>query len=153
GADSAAIEGLEVDVHITSGAPEPATPTEETTPASLAEAFQVLESTPKQVDELVASGRHNVASDVDRAFAQIGADDATPVGVPALSERSAPARVEPEVTPPSEEGELYETTVARVFSRLAVSREIGMLRVECGGAVKDIYLVNGAPEYVTSNLA
>src|SRR5215831_14268460 len=68
GADSAAIEGLEVDVHITSGAPEPATPTEETTPASLAEAFQVLESTPKQVDELVASGRHNVASDVDRAF-------------------------------------------------------------------------------------
>jgi serine/threonine-protein kinase len=54
---------------------------------------------------------------------------------------------------PDEEGQLQDVTSTRIFTRLAAMRETGLLRVECGGAVKDIYLSGGAPEYVTSNLA
>src|SRR5262249_32599055 len=66
---------------------------------------------------------------------------------------SGMAHVQTELSPASEEGDLADVSVTRIFSRLAVCRETGMLRVECGGAVQDIYLVHGAPEYVTSNLA
>ena len=34
-----------------------------------------------------------------------------------------------------------------------MARDVGLVMLECGGIVKEVYLVNGAPEYVTSNLA
>ena len=44
-------------------------------------------------------------------------------------------------------------TPARVLCRMATDRETGLLVVQSGEVVKDIYLVNGAPEFVTSNVA
>jgi serine/threonine protein kinase len=157
------LDGLDIDIELT---PTP-TPTssanvDETTPASLAEAFQVLESTPNPLEELVTTGRYDIADQIDRAFEGLsgGSGDATPTEVgPLVDPASVVSRGgritygEAHVTPPDEQGDLAEVSISRIFTRLAVCRETGMLRVECGGAVKDIYLVEGAPEYVTSNLA
>jgi serine/threonine-protein kinase len=51
------------------------------------------------------------------------------------------------------EGSFHETSPARLLSRLAADRETGLLVVQSGEVVKDIYLMGGAPEFVTSNVA
>ncbi|MBI5480069.1 MAG: protein kinase [Deltaproteobacteria bacterium] len=50
-------------------------------------------------------------------------------------------------------GDLEVTSPAKLFSRVAVARETGLVVVECGGVIKEVYIVGGAPEFVTSNLA
>jgi hypothetical protein len=154
------LEGLDIDVEMT---PTPPPHQDETTPASLAEAFQVLESTPQPLEDLAQStGRFDLANQVDRAFD--GLSDNTPN--PTIGRTMPPGALRPsskppesaaketaKFGPPDEEGDLAEVSTTRIFTRLAAMKETGLLRVECGGAVKDIYLSGGAPEYVTSNLA
>jgi hypothetical protein len=50
-------------------------------------------------------------------------------------------------------GDLEVTSPAKLFCRVAVARETGLVVVENGGVIKEVYIVGGAPEFVTSNLA
>jgi serine/threonine-protein kinase len=49
-------------------------------------------------------------------------------------------------------GDFGEMTPARLFARLAAERATGLLVVEHGPVTKDIYLVDGGPEFVSSNV-
>jgi len=53
---------------------------------------------------------------------------------------------------PDDRGELQDTPALRVLFRLAVARATGLLRVSVGGIRKDIYLEDGRPTYVSSNV-
>lgn len=56
-------------------------------------------------------------------------------------------------TEPDDAGDLSELAPLRVLSRLAVARATGLLVVTVGGIKKEIYIVDGRPEFVSSNLA
>jgi serine/threonine-protein kinase len=64
----------------------------------------------------------------------------------------------PLVPPPVEgavadnSGELSLISPMRVFADLAIASETGVVRLCRAGRIKDVYLVRGAPESVTSNL-
>ncbi|MBI2896975.1 MAG: protein kinase [Deltaproteobacteria bacterium] len=51
------------------------------------------------------------------------------------------------------EGNIGETSTVSLFSRLATARETGLLTAHSGPVLKEIYLVDGKPENVMSNLA
>jgi hypothetical protein len=54
--------------------------------------------------------------------------------------------------PPDSAGDISVITPMRLFCDLAVAGETGLLRFEIPGAVKEIFLVNGAPESVNSSM-
>jgi serine/threonine-protein kinase len=54
---------------------------------------------------------------------------------------------------PDEEGDLAAVSPTRVFCRLAAAAETGLLIVKCSAIRKEVFLVDGAPEFVSSNLA
>ena len=54
-------------------------------------------------------------------------------------------------TPTRRRGDLGVISPMRIFSELAVTRETGLLRFELPDRTKEIYLVGGAPESVTSS--
>ena len=59
-------------------------------------------------------------------------------------------------TEPSDEplhGNLTEQSPVAIFCRLATARETGLVVLEGGPVVKEVYLVEGRPEHVMSNLA
>lgn len=56
------------------------------------------------------------------------------------------------VPPPDLEGELDITSLVRVLFDLAVEEETGLLVLVSSEAVKEVYLVDGDPQYVASNL-
>jgi len=49
-------------------------------------------------------------------------------------------------------GDFRDTSPTRLFARLASERETGQLLVERGPIVKEIFFVDGTPEYVSSNI-
>jgi eukaryotic-like serine/threonine-protein kinase len=49
-------------------------------------------------------------------------------------------------------GDLADVSPVRLFARLATDRETGQLVVERGNVSKEIFLVDGAPEFVSSNV-
>jgi serine/threonine-protein kinase len=49
-------------------------------------------------------------------------------------------------------GDLADMSPVRLFARLATDRETGQLVVERGNVTKEIFLVDGAPEFVSSNV-
>ncbi|HEX6838739.1 MAG TPA: DUF4388 domain-containing protein, partial [Polyangia bacterium] len=49
-------------------------------------------------------------------------------------------------------GDLADVSPVRLFARLATDRETGQLVVERGDVSKEIFLVDGAPEFVSSNV-
>jgi serine/threonine protein kinase len=55
--------------------------------------------------------------------------------------------------PPDDAGELSTTPSLRVLFRLMTARATGLLVVAVGGVKKDIYVRDGMPEYVSSNVA
>ncbi len=57
-----------------------------------------------------------------------------------------------EVEPPDLKGDLADVSPVRLFARLATDRETGQLVVERGSVTKEIFLVDGAPEFVSSNV-
>src|SRR5581483_64330 len=52
---------------------------------------------------------------------------------------------------PDQKGEFADVSPARLFARLAAERETGQLVIERPPVVKEIFLVDGAPEFVASN--
>ena len=57
----------------------------------------------------------------------------------------------PSVVRPDRKGVLTETSAAKLFSGLAAQSETGLLVVQRGQILKEIFLVDGAPEFVASN--
>ncbi len=57
-----------------------------------------------------------------------------------------------EAEPADLRGDLADVSPVRLFARLATDRETGQLVVERGNVGKEIFLVDGAPEFVSSNV-
>ncbi|MDB4966085.1 MAG: serine/threonine protein kinase [Myxococcales bacterium] len=57
-----------------------------------------------------------------------------------------------DVEPPDLRGELADLSPVRLLARLAADRETGQLIIERGEITKEIFLVDGAPEFVSSNV-
>jgi hypothetical protein len=55
--------------------------------------------------------------------------------------------------PPDDAGEFHVTSPLRVLFRLMTARATGLLVVAVGGIKKEIYVRDGQPEYVSSNVA
>jgi eukaryotic-like serine/threonine-protein kinase len=55
--------------------------------------------------------------------------------------------------PPDDSGEFATTSPLRVLFRLMTARATGLLQVAVGGIKKEIYVRDGQPEYVSSNVA
>ena len=55
--------------------------------------------------------------------------------------------------PPDDAGEFHVTSPLRVLFRLMTARATGLLVVAIGGIKKEIYVRDGQPEYVSSNVA
>ena len=55
--------------------------------------------------------------------------------------------------PPDDSGEFASTSPLRVLFRLMTARATGLLVVAIGGIKKEIYVRDGQPEYVSSNVA
>jgi serine/threonine protein kinase len=55
--------------------------------------------------------------------------------------------------PPDDAGEFHATSPLRVLFRLMTARATGLLVVAVGGIKKEIYVRDGQPEYVSSNVA
>ncbi|HEU0032089.1 MAG TPA: serine/threonine-protein kinase [Kofleriaceae bacterium] len=55
--------------------------------------------------------------------------------------------------PPDDSGEFHLTSPLRVLFRLMTARATGLLVVAVGGIKKEIYVRDGQPEYVSSNVA
>lgn len=64
-----------------------------------------------------------------------------PPGIPDIAE------------PPDDAGEFSTTSPLRVLFRLMTARATGLLLVSAGGIKKEIYVRDGQPEYVSSNVA
>src|SRR5581483_7949334 len=86
----------------------------------------------------------------------IGGKTATPTPTP------PPPQVPPTPTPqafagetgaPDMQGEFTDLTPASLFARLATERDTGQLIVEKQPVMKEIFLVDGVPEFVASNVA
>lgn len=57
----------------------------------------------------------------------------------------------PSVVRPDQKGSLLDTSAAKLFSGLATANETGLLVVQRGQILKEVFLVDGAPEFVASN--
>lgn len=65
----------------------------------------------------------------------------------------APADLQPIEREPDSSGDFAETSALHVLYRLAVAEATGLLVVEVGAVRKDIYVRDGDPEFVSSNVA
>jgi eukaryotic-like serine/threonine-protein kinase len=65
----------------------------------------------------------------------------------------APASLQPIEREPDSRGEFAERSALHVLYRLAVADATGLLVVEMNGIRKDIYIRDGDPEFVSSNVA
>jgi hypothetical protein len=80
-----------------------------------------------------------------------------PASAPAPRAPSSPALKSPTGTARALDGsdlsgDFRDTSPTHLFSRLATERETGQLLVERGSITKEIFLVDGTPEYVSSNI-
>jgi serine/threonine-protein kinase len=85
--------------------------------------------------------------------------DTGPFIEPASTPTPSPLKIDGPSTPtpvdddhPDQKGEFGDVTPARLFARLATDRETGLLIVENADVSKEIYLVDGVPEFVSSNV-
>ncbi len=75
-------------------------------------------------------------------------------GAPARARRpSGPMEVEETQADPAEMGSLEQATAIGLIYCLSKAKATGLLKLSLGEIRKDLYFVNGAPEYVSSNLA
>jgi hypothetical protein len=127
--------------------------------APTAQLGQILTAVDEAVHEAVSGGwpddEENERSSV-RGFtpAQPAPVPKRPAGAPATGPHpgvgkfvsGAPA------SPPDSAGDISVITPMRLFCDLAVAGETGLLRFEVPGTIKEIFLVRGAPESVSSSL-
>jgi serine/threonine protein kinase len=88
-----------------------------------------------------------------RAFEDLEADPLPPPGVDERKRPPTPPVVSEIAEPPDDAGEFSTTSPLRVLFRLMTSRATGLLLVSIGGIRKEIYVRDGQPEYVSSNVA
>jgi len=104
---------------------------------------------------------NNTDDSVMRAFDDLVDIPSRMVEPPAEALRMAPAPAPPPSPPaladipepPDDAGEFSATPPLRVLFRLMTARATGLLVVAVGGVKKDIYVRDGMPEYVSSNIA
>lgn len=108
-----------------------------------------------KVVEAVATGRVGADDQVIVAGA-----DALPVREVAELRRHLPPSSVRTITedrdaprPPDEEVDLADESFVTALGRLVARRDTGLLLCELGGVRKEVYVQDGAPEFVTSNLA
>jgi hypothetical protein len=108
------------------------------------------------VNELDGSGSahdfrsaDSVAPEIMPSLVAIAAE-AAQVKLPPVSLSSGGASPQPA---PDAEAMLDRVGLVRIVFRLAVAEETGLLVLRNGGLVKEVYLVDGDPQYVQSNLA
>jgi serine/threonine-protein kinase len=93
-----------------------------------------------------------------RAFDDLNAE-ALPADLPAGSDEPArkksptPPALQDLAEAPDDAGEFGTTSPLRVLFRLMTTRATGLLLVAVGGIKKEIYVRDGQPEYVSSNVA
>jgi serine/threonine protein kinase len=110
--------------------------------------------------EAITLPSRNTEDSVIRAFDDLdGAEAARPQVVrrPTTEEvlqalPPAPPELAEISEPPDDAGELSATPPLRVLFRLMTARATGLLVVAVGGVKKDIYVRDGMPEYVSSNV-
>jgi len=73
------------------------------------------------------------------------------VPTPPVHTQSPPTPLE-EGEPADQKGEFADISPARLFARLATERDTGLLIVERGPVLKEIFFVDGVPEFVASNV-
>jgi len=96
-----------------------------------------------------------------RAFEDLNADAIElelPVPPPSAAELARKRELTPPALPeipeaPDDAGEFSTTAPLRVLFRLMTARATGLLLVAVGGIKKEIYVRDGQPEYVSSNVA
>ena len=93
-----------------------------------------------------------------RAFEDLGRELELPLPSPPFPEDSRKRQLTPPPLPdipepPDDAGEFSTTPPLRVLFRLMTARATGLLLVSVGGIRKEIYVRDGQPEYVSSNVA
>jgi serine/threonine protein kinase len=98
-----------------------------------------------------------------RAFDDLRADDdvrerSRPLSLPSADDLArnrppTPPALSDIPEPPDDMGEFSTTSPLRVLFRLMIARATGLLLVAVGGIKKEIYVRDGQPEYVSSNVA
>jgi serine/threonine-protein kinase len=76
-----------------------------------------------------------------------------PTEAEVLRARPAPPTLADIPDPPDDSGDFSATPPLRVLFRLMTARATGLLVVSIGGVKKEIYVRDGMPEYVSSNIA
>jgi hypothetical protein len=88
-----------------------------------------------------------------RAFDDLEAEPLPPIDIDERRKPPTPPVVSEIVEPPDDAGEFSTTSPLRVLFRLMTARATGLLLVAVGGIKKEIYVRDGQPEYVSSNVA
>jgi hypothetical protein len=116
----------------------------------------------------VALGGATAASSALAAAAPFaGTTGTTAIGVQAGGAAPRPSTAEPAAPripprppeserregPPDFAGRIGEVSPAKLLYRFAIARESGLLVLEAGAVIKEIYLVTGSPQHVSSNVA
>jgi serine/threonine protein kinase len=102
-------------------------------------------------------GPHRTDDSAMRAFddlrAEAGVHDGVPVEEIWRQRPPTPPALSDIAEPPDDLGEFSITSPLRVLFRLMTARATGLLLVAVGGIKKEIYVRDGQPEYVSSNVA
>jgi hypothetical protein len=149
------------EVQMAMGAPAPDTPPLAPPPKSQSSPGRVAPVSPPAGEARVLAALDQVLSqplsivDLDQYEAPSSGDGALhalPVAGGLTLEKSPPS---PAAAPPQPDdtGDLSVLSAMRVFADLAVSGETGLLRFESPAVTKDIYLLRGTPESLSSNQA
>ena len=91
--------------------------------------------------------------DLRRAAAAARGRDRRPPRTPRASSAPTPPALSDIAEAPDDAGEFGVTSPLRVLFRLMTARATGLLLVAVGGIKKEIYVRDGQPEYVSSNVA
>ncbi len=107
------------------------------------------EAAARQKEAIVRASKEPPPAPIDLPEMEEEDSDIYPIISFKQDETYTPTPVEQQ---PDVKGEFGELSPARLFGRLAADRETGQLILERGSISKEIYLVDGTPEFVSSNM-
>lgn len=170
---SAAVEAITLPIPERSGAASNKTPTGATSPPSAASLYPistgyaapaapVVPAAPILPTGSAAPAAPRRAGPTEdsamRAFEDLNAEPLTREPLPSADDLArkkppTPPALSDIADPPDDSGEFSTTSPLRVLFRLMTARATGLLLVAVGGIKKEIYVRDGQPEYVSSNVA
>jgi serine/threonine-protein kinase len=146
-AERKAFEELELDLESSSGAIE--VPIADTISAAIG-ALRLPQAEPQGLEDSMLRNFDDVLGEED----EIEADVPIPSPEEALRKKPpTPPALSDIAEPPDDSGDFSATSPLRVLFRLMTARATGLLVVAVGGIKKEIYVRDGQPEYVSSNVA